>query len=539
VTIPLQEAELAVEMMAIELLRPAEDNPRDTLGELAELTDSIEQIGVLQPLIVRPTGELGRDDAEIMLVLAGHRRLAAAILAERTHVPVIVRTDIDESDRQAVFFIENFHRLDLGPIERARALKQLSDSGVSQKDIGAKVGITQPTVSKWLALLKLPEKAQKWVAEGKLAQEDAVSLAALPTEKATELCADGVPPDWRIRNAKSEVEDAKKRAAAEKTAKERGWRILAEDPDLFQQLGLEGDDEAVALDDDRDDPRGLLAHVNPIEHVGEPCHAVFIGRGGELRHACTDPSRHPRPEGWKSPREIEMAEAVATGLDGSGRKLSKYEVERAKRSAARDQILTAIAPIKALCTSLLATDVEAKSIVDFGVLAMLEDEDSDPRLAGDLLGLKVDPYNADGLVEAIRGEGAIDGLKVLHAWGLAYGLTALEALAFDVSLDRVDTDEIAWYMPASRRMLEHLGGLCEFDPTVPTLEEFLLACHNLEDPEVSDREEPTVEVYTQRGKYKRRCSECGDLDGQNTEEELANERAVQHLKEKHGIEVAA
>ena len=292
----LEESALVVETMPIGLVEPDPDNPRDTLGELAELTDSIESNGIFQPLIVTPTGVLGDDDREIVMVVAGHRRLAAAKLAELTHVPVIVRADIDEQSRRSAQFVENFHRLDLGPIEKARALKQLADAGVLQRDIAATVGVTQPTVSKLLALNKLPENAQQWVADGSMTQEDAVLLAALPAAKVKELCKDRKPTCFDITAAKRRIDAEKRVAEAEKTVKAKGWKTLEEDPAPYQQLGLEGDDRPVALDEDRDDPQGLLAHVDPEWHESEPCHAVFVSPMGEiLRRAPTRPNtRSPR-----------------------------------------------------------------------------------------------------------------------------------------------------------------------------------------------------------------------------------------------------
>lgn len=532
-TSPLQEAELAVEMMPVELLRPAEDNPRDTLGELAELTDSIEANGVIQPLIVMPTGEMGADDAEIMLVVAGHRRLAAAQLAERSHVPVIVRNDIDEAGRQAAMFVENFHRLDLGPIERARALKQLADAGVSQKDIGAKVGVTQPTVSKWLQLLKLPENAQGWIAEGQLTQEDGVAMAALPADTVKELCTGRAPTHLDISHARRVADAAKKVAAAEKDAKSKGWTVLDEDPDFYQQLGLEGDDRPVALDEDRHGPEGLLAHVDPAEHLDEPCHAVYINDHGVVVPACTDPERHPKPEGWKSPFEIEQEELRLERARGPESRGKVPAPSAAERDEIHARLVAAMEPIKTVCTKLLADGgAGGQEVIDFGVLAMLADDDWDSRPIGDLLGIAVAPYNTDGLVDAIKGAGAITGLRVLHAWGMAYGLAALEDLAH-VVLRGHDIDDEEELVERARTLLEHLAGLAE----VPTFDEFLASLSTAPDAD-GDSDRPTVEVYEEKGKYKRRCSACGELDGVNTKEDLAQTRAVQHMREVHEIEPA-
>ena len=182
----------------------------------------------------------------------------------------------------------------------------------------------------------------------------------------------------------------------------------------------------------------------------------------------------------------------------------------------------------------------AESFVDFGVIAMLVDDDWDPQRAGNLLGLDVAPFNVDGLTEAIEGSGEIDGLKVIHAWGLGMHLLSVEALAEAVIRDG-EFDEDEDYAAESRRLFAHLSSLQEFAPGAATFDEFVASLMPVND-EAGDEaaaDGPTVEVYKQKGVYKRRCSECGDIDGQNTKEDLAQKRAADHLRDTHGIEVTA
>ena len=548
--------ELVVEVMAVELLRPDPHNPRDTLGEFSELTDSIESIGVLQPLIVTPTGEIGDDDAEIMMVVAGHRRLAAAMLAERTHVPVIVRVDITEEGRRAAQFIENFHRLDLGPIERARALRQLADTGMHQKDIGAKVGINQGTVSKWLSLLKLPENAQKWVAEGRLVQEDAVALAALPEDRVAELTGLRPPAEWEIRKAKDDVANAKRREAATKKATEAGWTILEKDPGLSPHLQLELGESAdgpVALDLDRHDPYGLLPHVDPDEHANERCHAVFIARDGDLRPACTDSARHPKPQAWKSPAQLEeereqseieaeAAESLRSGKPVAvprGSNHNDYQVRLAK-------VGLVLEPVLGLVRFAIEAAPDADGFVlDFVVRTALDSSDvmlGDPAVAADLLCLEKEPnsgrhWAVDAIEKEFSNPGGFTSLHILYALALTTGLADLREVLLPATYDKsIEPDEDT--VDRANAFLAHLDQMAA---PVPSLEDLVatLTAPPVEEAK-SEGEElaPTVEVYEKRGKFLRWCSDCGDLDGVNTKVELANDRALAHLRDVHHLELA-
>lgn len=158
-------------------LRPGPGNLRDGADGWPdpdpELAASIKAAGVLEPLLVRqvePSGEFE--------VIAGHRRMGAAVLAEVREVPVIIR---QVSDAQAVqmALIENLQREDLTAIEEARAYQKLIDLGAKQKQLASSVGRSQSHVSKRLQLLKLPASAQAYLDAGKLLVEDALAMVGL------------------------------------------------------------------------------------------------------------------------------------------------------------------------------------------------------------------------------------------------------------------------------------------------------------------------------------------------------------------------
>lgn len=146
-------------------------NPQD----LQELSESIREKGVIQPLIVTSSGS----DDEYELV-AGERRLRASKLAGLTHVPVVV-IDVDNEDSLLeLALIENIQRTDLNPIEEAEAYRKLIEKfGYTQEETAKRVGKQRVTVTNMLRLLKLPESVRKDLAAGLLSEGHGRALVRL------------------------------------------------------------------------------------------------------------------------------------------------------------------------------------------------------------------------------------------------------------------------------------------------------------------------------------------------------------------------
>lgn len=184
--IPGEEEERAVAggsvlMVAVDAIAPNPRQPRSHLSpeELAELTASIREHGVLQPLIVTP----GEIDGQYILI-AGERRLEAARLAGLNSVPVIVREATDQQ-RLELAIIENVQRADLNPLEEAEAYRQLAeDFHLSHEEIAARVGKSRVTITNTLRLMKLPDAVKNALIEGKISEGHARALLALPTPEA-------------------------------------------------------------------------------------------------------------------------------------------------------------------------------------------------------------------------------------------------------------------------------------------------------------------------------------------------------------------
>ena len=135
---------------------PNRGQPRERFEETAlrELAESIRAVGVLQPIIVRKTGERYE-------IIAGERRFRAARLAGLEEIPAIVR-DWDEQKRLEAALIENLQRDDLNPMEEAAGVKRLMEAaGLTQERVAERLGKSRPAVANLLRLLTLPEEVQK------------------------------------------------------------------------------------------------------------------------------------------------------------------------------------------------------------------------------------------------------------------------------------------------------------------------------------------------------------------------------------------
>ncbi len=154
--------------------QPRTDFEDDVLDELSE---SIKEFGIIQPLIVK------RVDKDRYELIAGERRLRAATRAGLETVPVIVR-EADEQQSALIALIENVQRENLSFLEEARAYKKLMEvHGLTQTMIAQKVGKKQSTISNKLRLLSLPDDIQKVITENKLTERHARALLKVEDEE--------------------------------------------------------------------------------------------------------------------------------------------------------------------------------------------------------------------------------------------------------------------------------------------------------------------------------------------------------------------
>jgi len=147
----------------LELLFVSVLNPRQDLGagqedsSIYELGASIQEQGLLQPITVRPSTQ-GRYE-----VIIGQRRLLACKHIGHDPVPCLVREEIDDADAVTLSLIEDVHRADMNPLDKARALKQLYDLYGSYEQVAKETSLSAQTVSKSVSLLDLPEAIQRGI----------------------------------------------------------------------------------------------------------------------------------------------------------------------------------------------------------------------------------------------------------------------------------------------------------------------------------------------------------------------------------------
>ncbi|GAA1171788.1 ParB/RepB/Spo0J family partition protein [Ornithinimicrobium humiphilum] len=176
----------------VSAIRPNPKQPRQVFDEddLAELVASISELGVLQPVVVRPVPadevEAGEPPYELVM---GERRLRASKVAGKETVPAIVRSTGDEHMLRDAL-LENLHRAQLNPLEEAAAYQQLlEDFGCTHEELAARIGRSRPQISNTIRLLKLPPLVQRRVASGVLTAGHARALLGLPDGAAMERLA--------------------------------------------------------------------------------------------------------------------------------------------------------------------------------------------------------------------------------------------------------------------------------------------------------------------------------------------------------------
>lgn len=171
----------------IELIHPNPNQPRTHFNatELNELSDSITEHGVLQPLLVRK-------DADGYEIIAGERRYQASKIAGLTEIPVIIK-DVDDQKMLEIALIENLQRSDLNPIEEAKGYKQLiKSSGMTQEALSKAVSKSRSAITNSLRLLDLPEQVQQYLFDGRLTAGHARAILAVPFEERRIKLADKV-----------------------------------------------------------------------------------------------------------------------------------------------------------------------------------------------------------------------------------------------------------------------------------------------------------------------------------------------------------
>ncbi|MBG9984236.1 ParB/RepB/Spo0J family partition protein [Aerococcaceae bacterium DSM 111022] len=164
-----------VEEIALDEIRPNPYQPRKIFDEdaLKELSESIKQSGVFQPVILRQSTIKGYE------LIAGERRVRASRLAGKTTIPAIVR-QMDEEQMIEIAVVENLQREDLSPLEEAEAYQILMEKlDLTQADVAERIGKSRPYIANYLRLLQLPEAIKKMVNDEQLSMGQARTILGL------------------------------------------------------------------------------------------------------------------------------------------------------------------------------------------------------------------------------------------------------------------------------------------------------------------------------------------------------------------------
>jgi ParB family chromosome partitioning protein len=200
--------------LEINSIEPNPQQPRVDFNEIAleELAESIKEHGIIQPLVVNKFEEVTPAGTQVKYyIIAGERRWRAAAIAGLPTVPAIIRETQDDNRRLELALVENLQRENLNPIEEAKAYRKLMDDfGLSQQDVGYRIGRSPEKVSNTLRLLNLPLEIQNALAAGLISEgHGRAILGILGPEKQRTLLREILDKAYSVRQTEEKVRDMK------------------------------------------------------------------------------------------------------------------------------------------------------------------------------------------------------------------------------------------------------------------------------------------------------------------------------------------
>ena len=185
----------SVQFIALELIRPNPYQPRKTFEEerLNDLASSIQQHGILQPIVLRQT-------VQGYYIVVGERRFRASQLAGLTEVPAIIK-ELSDEDMMELAIIENLQREDLNAIEEAESYKKMmTDLNITQQEVARRLGKSRPYIANMLRLLQLPKKVAQMVQQGALSSAHGRTLLTLKdASKIKKTAKQAAQESWSVR----------------------------------------------------------------------------------------------------------------------------------------------------------------------------------------------------------------------------------------------------------------------------------------------------------------------------------------------------
>ena len=185
----------SVQFIALELIRPNPYQPRKTFEEerLNDLASSIQQHGILQPIVLRQT-------VQGYYIVVGERRFRASQLAGLTKVPAIIK-ELSDEDMMELAIIENLQREDLNAIEEAESYKKMmTDLNITQQEVARRLGKSRPYIANMLRLLQLPKNVAQMVQHGVLSSAHGRTLLTLKdASKIKKTAKKAAQESWSVR----------------------------------------------------------------------------------------------------------------------------------------------------------------------------------------------------------------------------------------------------------------------------------------------------------------------------------------------------
>lgn len=219
---------------AIEDVHPNRDQPRSRFDDakLDELADSISELGVLEPILVRKRSQGGYE------IIAGERRWRAAQRAGLHRVPIFVK-ELGTAEAFEAALVENLQREDLNPIETARAFARLvEEHDHTQESIAKRVGKDRSTVANALRLLKLPDSVLDLLEEGRLSEgHGRALLGAASTSIMKRLAAKAIKDGWSVRETERRVRAESRKKGDEPPPKKKSANVRDLEQRLSRSLG--------------------------------------------------------------------------------------------------------------------------------------------------------------------------------------------------------------------------------------------------------------------------------------------------------------
>ncbi len=246
-------------MIPVDQIRPNPDQPRKSIGDLRELTDSIREKGVLEPLLVR---FVPREDC--YYIISGERRYHASRAAGLNEVPCIEKM-ADDAETLEIGLIENIQRKDLTPFEEADGLHRLATQfEYTHEDVARKIGRARSSVTETLSLRNIPEALRKRCTEhGVNSKSLLLQIARQPTEKKM------VEMLQRILQGGLTRDEARKERREEQAAPQRPQPFIFQfepDSEAFR-FRIQFKKSHVSRDELIDTLRGILAQLEGSEEL--------------------------------------------------------------------------------------------------------------------------------------------------------------------------------------------------------------------------------------------------------------------------------